>query len=428
VAQQPAQRWRTQGFFPEVRGNARVISITEGVAAMSFQWFRTYASLYMVALGVTTVQLGWLESVLIFTQFVSTLMGGYFADRFGRKRVLVVFDILCWGVPMALYAIARNPWYFLIGRFVNGFVYIVIPSFQCLFVEDVPEEHRAAVFRMVQFLMSAARLMAPVAGWLVAAVGILLAGRVFAVIVMVSSIGIAIYRQFALQETSMGRERMVDTLNLAPLDSAREYLAALRTMWTDRRIRLFVVVRNLITFNTVIWTTYSAIYLTDGRGIGLADATVALFPFVSAVVTMAIILLPAARVQGRGELGGLLVGQLLSVIASLCFVISPGGTIWWAVLWAVASAVSVAVFRPANDSYWANIVGDRERALIFSVSGALTALVSLPAAPLAGMLYTASPRTPFALGIAVQVIALALTMLLRRRVPAPVTPQPKPYG
>ncbi|MCU0522919.1 MAG: MFS transporter [Anaerolineae bacterium] len=188
MIQRLAQHWPRRGLFPVVRGNARVISVTEGVAAVSFQWYRTYASLYMVALGVTAVQLGWLESVLIFTQFISTLMGGYFADRFGRKRVLVVFDILCWGVPMALYAVARNPWYFLIGRFINGFVYIVIPSFQCLFVEDVPAEHRAAVFRMVQFLTSGARLLAPAAGWLVATMGIIPAGRILAAIVMVSSV------------------------------------------------------------------------------------------------------------------------------------------------------------------------------------------------------------------------------------------------
>jgi len=424
VAQPSARGQQERRFFSVVRGNARVIAITEGVAAVSFQWFRTYASLYMVALGVTAVQLGWLESVLIFTQFVSTLMGGYFADRFGRKRVLVVFDILCWGVPMALYAVARNPWYFLIGRFINGFVYIVIPSFQCLFVEDVPAEHRAAVFRMVQFLTSGARLLTPAAGWLVALIGIVPAGRIFAAIVMVSSVGIAIFRQFALRETSMGAARMVDTLDLAPRDMAREYLAAFKLMWRDRRIGLFMMVRNLVAFSTVIWTTYSAIYLTDGRGIGLSDATVALFPFVSAVVTMVIIILPVVQRQGRREFGGLIAGQVLSVIAGFSFAVSPTGTVWWAVLWAIGSAASVAVFRPANDSYWANIIGDRERALIFSVSSALTALITLPAAPLAGLLYTTSPRAPFALGIAVQLVALGLTVLLLRGAPGRTATQP----
>jgi MFS family permease len=414
VIRQLARRSHLRGFFPTVQGNARVISVTEGVAAIFFQWFRTYASLYMVALGVTAIQLGWLESVLIFTTFISTLMGGYFADRFGRKRVLVIFDILCWGVPMGLYAIARNPWYFLVGRFINGFVYIVNPSFQCLFVEDVPAEHRAAVFRMVQFLTSGARLLAPVAGWLVATMGIIPAGRTLAAVLMVSSVSMSVYRQFTLQETSMGRERMADTLGLAARDLVRRYLAVFRTMLVDRRILIFMAVRNLVAFNTVIWTTYSAIYLTDGRGIGLADSAIAVFPFVSAVVTMAMILFSAGRMRSKHAFGSLIVGQVLSVLACVFFVVSPTGTILWAMLWAIASALSVAVFRPANESYWANIVVDRERALVFSASGALTALVTLPAGPLAGMLYTSSPRGPFALGIAVQVAALVLTMALWR--------------
>ncbi len=414
MIQQPALQRKSPGFFPVVRGNARVISITEGIAAISFQWYRTYVSLYMVALGVTAVQLGWLESILIFTQFISTLMGGYFADRFGRKRMLVVFDILCWGVPMALYAVAQNPWYFLIGRFINGFVYIVVPSFQCLFVEDVPAEHRVAVFRMVQFLTSGARLLAPVAGVLVAVMGIIPAGRVLAAIVMVSSVSIAVYRQFALQETSMGRERMVSTLNLRPRELIQQYKEAIRLMVGDRRVLIFMVVRNLLGFSTVIWTTYSTVYLADGRGVGLADATISVFPFVSAVVTMAVILLAGRRTDGREALGSLVAGQVLNIVACLFFVISPAGTLIWALLWAVASALSVAVFRPANDSYWANIVGDRERALILSASGALAALVTLPAAPLAGILYTTSPRGPFVLGIVVQIVALGLTLFLPR--------------
>jgi MFS transporter, DHA1 family, tetracycline resistance protein len=384
------------------------------VAAASFQWYRTYISLYMVALGVTAVQIGWLESVLIFTQFISTLLGGYFADRFGRKRVLVVFDILCWGVPMFLYAIARNPWYFLIGRFINGFVYIVIPSFQCLFVEDVPSEHRSAVFGMVQFLMSGARLLAPVAGVLVAMFGIIVAGRGIMVIVMLSSIAIAVVRQFTLEETSMGRKRMADTLGLDAGELVRQYRMAIRSMVENRQVLTYMIVRNLVAFNTLMWATYSAIYLTDARGIGLSESTVALFPFVSALVTMGMIVFAARRMQERRTFSNLIVGQLLGIVSAVFFVVSPPGTIWWAVLWAVVNALSVALFRPANDAYWANIVGDRERALIFSTSGALMSLFTLPAGPLAGMLYTASPRGPFVLGAVIQVAALLLTLTLHR--------------
>ncbi len=68
----------------------------------------------------------------------------------------------------------------------------------------------------------------------------------------------------------------------------------------------------------------------------------------------------------------------------------------------------------ANDSYWANIVGDRERALILSASGAPAyAGHSAGSTHLPGS-YTTSPRGPFVLGIVVQIVALGLTLFLPR--------------
>ena len=212
---------QTRESFAGVQGNARVIVLTEGVGAIFFQWYTTYLPLYMLGLGVTELQVGLLASLLTASQFASTLLGGYFADRFGRKRVLVIGDIFCWGIPMLLYAIARNPWYFVIGRIINGFVYLVVPSFECLFVEDVPEERRAAVFNMFQFLTSAASLFAPVAGIMVAVWSIVPAGRVIMTANMISAVSIAVVRQFTLHETTIGIARMSAVQTTSPATLTR---------------------------------------------------------------------------------------------------------------------------------------------------------------------------------------------------------------
>ena len=57
----------------------------------------TYLPLYMLALGVTKMQIGVLSSVLIGAKLLSTLVGGYLADRMGRKRVLVIVERLLAG-------------------------------------------------------------------------------------------------------------------------------------------------------------------------------------------------------------------------------------------------------------------------------------------------------------------------------------------
>jgi len=290
----------------------------------------------------------------------------------------------------------------------------VMPSFQCLFVEDVPDEDRPAVFGVLQFLTAAASLLAPVAGWLVARWGTVPAGRVIMLATMTTSVTMAIVRQFTLRETTIGQERMAATVGITPLAVLKAYITAIRDAVKDSRVSVYLVVRNLVTFNAVIWMTFSVIYMTDTRGIGLPESAVALFPFVSALVTMGMILLAAGRLRGQRIFSNLILGQMLSVGASLLFVLAPAGKLWGPALVAIGNAVSVALFQSSNQSYWASLVGDQERALVFSASAALTSLCTLLAGPIAGALYATTPRGPFLLGLALQASALALTLRLRR--------------
>jgi MFS transporter, DHA1 family, tetracycline resistance protein len=402
-------------LFSAVQGNARVVVITEGISGIFWPWSSTYLTLYMLALGVSEMDIGWLASLLILTQLIGTLFGGYAADRYGRKRVLVVTDIICWGVPFLLYAVAQNPWYFVAGRFVNGFIYIVMPAFECLFVEDVPSENRPAVFGMMQFLVAAAALSAPIAGWMVDRLGIIVAGRWIFGICCVVSVVIAIARQFTLVETTMGRERMAATATVAPMASIKEYLAAVMIMLRDPRLRKFLIVRNLVGFVGVMWGTYSVIFLADTKGIGLAKSAIAYLPVVSSIATLLMIFLAAEGFRSERIFQNLLIGQVLWLAGALFFVISPAGTIWFALLSTFISAISTALFTPASQSYWANIMGDEERAQVLSVGMTLLSIITLPAAPIAGALYLLWPRAPFLAACALQVVVLVMLVGIWRK-------------
>ena len=193
----------------------------------------------------------------------------------------------------------------------------------------------------------------------------------------------------------------------------REYVSAIRQAIRNRAVRIFLVIRILEPFTTIMWTTYAVIYLTDRRGLGLSEASIAILPFVSALVTMALILLTAKRMQAAWTFSNLVTGQVMWLAAAACFILSPAHTLWFAVVWAALNAAGTALFRPAGQSYWANIVGNRERAQVFSASSALIALFTVPAGPLAGLLYTLNPQAPFALGIGLQLLVLGLIVSLR---------------
>ena len=114
-------------------------------------------------------------------------------------------------------------------------------------------------------------------------------------------------------------------------------------------------------------------------------------PFVSALATLGMILLAARRVGSAQVFGNLVGGQVVWLAAAACFVLSPAGTLWPAVLWTALAAISATLFQPANQSYWANIVADRERATVFSASNALMALVHPAGRPAGGCAVYLSP-------------------------------------
>ncbi len=410
---------RIQTLFSVVEGNAWVIVVTEGISAVPYQWYTTYLTLYMLALGVTEVQVGLLSSLLILTQLVGTALGGFAADRFGRRWVLVVFDILCWGVPMFLYAIAQNPWYFLVGRFINGFIYIVSPAFDCLFVEDVPEQNRPAVFSMFQFMTSAASLLAPVAGLMVMRWGMVTAGRVIMAFCLVVMVGIAVLRWFTLRETTVARERMAATAAQPWRSVLRDYRQALISMFRVPQVRSFLLVRGLAEFAGLMWATYAVIFLADVNGIGLDASLIAYLPFVFSLATLLLIFLAAGHLQSGKLFQNLVMGQGLWLLSGLVFVLSPRGTIWPALIATFIQAISVALFLPASRSYWANIVGDSERAQVFSASATLISCITLPAAPLAGLLYLLSPRLPLIVALLLQGGVLVLLLGMRPTIEAP---------
>jgi MFS family permease len=401
-------------MFSNVKGNARLIVLTEGASAITFQWSDIYLPLYMLALGASEIQVGLLASVFILTQFLSSFIGGYIADRFGRKRVLVVVDILCWAVPFFLYAIARNPWYFLVGRFISGFINMVMPAFQCLLVEDLPAEHTPAVFTVMQFAYAAASLLAPVAGLLVGQLGIILGGRIIMAACTVTNLVIPLYRQLTLHETSTGKERMAATASQPIAEIARDYIRTVASIAKDSRVRIFLSVRTLVTFNTTMWATYAMIYLTDSHGVGLPKPSIAYLPFVTALTTMGLIFLLNRR-RLAAVLTNLLVGQSLWLASAIFFVTSPAGTIWFAIISTFLGAISLVLFQPANQTYWSNLVEDERRAQVFSAGTALSTFFSLAAGPLAGVLYVVLPRLPFILAILLQLVALGLIFTLRVR-------------
>jgi nitrate/nitrite transporter NarK len=80
----------------EMRGNAWVMVWTTFFWSVPGAWIGVYANIYMVELGVKKVEVGMISSLALLVQLFTIIWGGYLADRYGRKKLVMVLDVVTW--------------------------------------------------------------------------------------------------------------------------------------------------------------------------------------------------------------------------------------------------------------------------------------------------------------------------------------------
>lgn len=76
-----------------------------------------FTSIYMVRLGLSKTEIGVYQSLLQAITPIGYFLGGYLSDVWGRKKTLIVFDILSWGGYCLSLALADSKWWCLAAIF-----------------------------------------------------------------------------------------------------------------------------------------------------------------------------------------------------------------------------------------------------------------------------------------------------------------------
>ncbi|QJD86506.1 MDR family MFS transporter [Cohnella herbarum] len=115
---------------------------------------------------------GWAGILLMLSQALSVianLFGGYCADRFGRKRMMVI-AASGQAVGYGIFALASSPWLpapilgFVGFSLASMFSSIYYPASQAMVADVVPEEHRAGVFAIFYTTANIAVVIGPLIG------------------------------------------------------------------------------------------------------------------------------------------------------------------------------------------------------------------------------------------------------------------------
>ena len=80
-------------------GNPKACMYTEPLWGIPFNLYAPFASVYMLALGVTEQTIGLIATIGLALQMITSILGGPITDKLGRKRATFIFDTISWSIP-----------------------------------------------------------------------------------------------------------------------------------------------------------------------------------------------------------------------------------------------------------------------------------------------------------------------------------------
>lgn len=150
-----------------------ILSLTQFTVVLDFIVMSPLGDFLMKSLNLSTTQFGWAVSAYAFSAGISGLLTAGFADRFDRKKMLLVFYIgFIFGTLLC--GLSHTFYMLLMARIFTGIFGGVIGSITMAIVTDLfPLEKRGRVFAFLQMAFGASQVfgiplslyMANIWGW-----------------------------------------------------------------------------------------------------------------------------------------------------------------------------------------------------------------------------------------------------------------------
>ena len=395
-----------------LEGNPRASVLTEPMWGIPFNLFIPYASIYMLALGVSDAQIGMIASLGLLIQPIFALLSGALTDKFGRRLITLVSDILSWSIPCLIWAVAQDIRYFVVAAVFNAMWRISMNSWTCLLVEDADSDQLVHIWTWIHIAGLMAAFFAPLAGLLIGAIDLIPAVRIlylFAFIMMTVKAWI-LFRYST--ETKQGYIRMAETHDkplLSLLGGLGEVLKQiLRTPRTLVVLGVMVVMGIVMMINSTFWSILAT------EKLGIPAEHLAIFPFAKSGLMLILYFLLVPRLNVRRFRNPMILGFAGLLTANLILVTMSAGNYFLLLISVLIEAASLAMFGPLMDALTIISIDDAERARINSILFAVVILLTSPFGWIAGQLSEINRVLPFVLNICLFIIGSGLVWLAWR--------------
>ena len=292
-----------------LRGNLGVIVVSTSLWSLGRNLTMPFFALYVLELGGSYVDVGKIFAIGAVIKIVPILLGGYLADRMGRKRIVYSMSYLLASVAL-INAFAPDYRFLLVAAVLEAlFVGFREPSFSSIIGDSTDPGNRATGYALLMISPILFGVFSPsIIGVLMERYGVKLAMRWGFVVWFATGLFSAFLRHRYLTETLT-----VDAETAPRKNSLRELVADFRATLTNLRRPLltFLAIDFVFTFALGLGEPYFVTYATDGAGLTTSQwgLTMSLSLLVHCV-TMLIVASPSNRNRMKFVLASMLTWPL----------------------------------------------------------------------------------------------------------------------
>jgi len=393
--------------------NAKITVFTETFWSMPISWILFYQTIFMRELGIGEAFIGYCVSVSLILQAFLPVLGGYLADRFGRKRTIMFFDAAGWIGTTVTFFLAKEFWEIMLAMVFQGLPYAIEGVWDAYLGEDTNLEHRTGVFGFIRLIWIVAGLMTPVAGALVSLYGIEQGFRYISLVGIATTSIMLLIRQILLRESEIGK--MLSSSGGSISSKPKSYIGTLRMVAKHKEVLILLILSAIQGISAKMIATFRPLFLTDSRALALDESMVSVIPAASSTSSILGLLLVIPRLKSRHIREALMLSYMCGFLGLVVLTTAPRESMFPAVVsvvfdsmrfLAVFSIMPVLMFNTVNEA------DPFAQAKIMSLMTAFSAMASWPVPAVGGYLYTIDPAFPFLVASASLIVGAGL--LLKR--------------
>ena len=383
------------------RGNAIVIASGNAIKGFGGGIISTYVPLYFVRIGGDPVTLGLMTSVSAIIQCFVLFLGGFIADHYGRRRIMVLAAFYSVLLPL-LYATVQDWQIFVVSSIIAAVGVVSDPASHAIVADSISPERRTTGIASLQVFSSLPVIFGPlVGGWLVSNYGVFDGFRLACIYTALTALASALVLFLFLKETMLGR--ISGKQKLLSKNVLRDYTRDLTQLPSS--LKALLISYALVVFANGLVGRYYILYATTI--IGLTELEWGMI--VSLQFLLANVLkIPGGCVSDRfGKRKVMILSVLTCAPCTVIFVLSQS------FLQATAAALLLIAtgiyYAPAHEALQADLTPKAVRGRIMAIWGIGNAVSLALGALVGGFLFQkVGSATPFYLFTVTELIAVFL--------------------